>query len=158
MGFQLTREVPIRIRMLWAAVLRRAVFDYVLYKGVGSRRLDWQRAFQYIFVQGQRRENGLSFEEVCALFAWDPGYLRKLATQLKRSDIKRLETSSFKDDFREELVDVIVKKSGRWKTANFALPFYPRMVDDFVHMGTNLVVMKKSYARKVPLVQWQEMA
>lgn len=143
--------------MLWAGVLRRAVFDYVLYKGVRSRRLDWQRAFQYVFTKGQRYENGLSFEEVCALFAWDPDYLRRLTTQLKRSDIKRLETSSFKDDFSEDLVQSVVKKSGRWKTSNFALPFYPRMVDEFIHMDTK-VIRKESYTRKVPLVQWQATA
>ena len=155
MPYQFREEIPVKARMLWASVLRRAVFDYVLYKGVRAKRLDWQRAFQYIFTKGIRYENGLSFEEVCSLFDWDPGYLRRLSLQLTRSDIKRLETSSFKDDFNEDLVATIVRKSGKWKTSNFALPFYPRMVDEFVHMAPTKVVRKETLARKVPLVQWQ---
>jgi len=144
--------------MLWVSVLRRAVFDYVLYKGVAARKLDWQRAFQYIFTKGLRYDNGLSFEEVCSLFSWDPDYLRRLTLQLTRADIKRLETSSFKDDFSEDLVSSIVEKSGRWKDSNSALPFYPRMVDEFIYMAPTKVVRKETLARKAPLVQWQATA
>jgi hypothetical protein len=63
--------------MLWAAVLRRAVFDYVLYKGVRQHSLEWKYAFRYIFSEKQEYDNGLSFEEVCELFAWDADYLRR---------------------------------------------------------------------------------
>jgi hypothetical protein len=157
MSWTLAREVPIEGRLLWAHVLRRAVFDYVLYKGVGSKKLQWQRAFQYVFTEGLRYEDGFSFEETCELFGWDPDYVRRLTTQLTRADIKRMETESFSGEFSEDRLSIIVKKSGRWKSGA-ALPFYPRMLDEFVHMSADRVVRKETFSSMVPLVQWQATA
>jgi hypothetical protein len=178
MAFQLTRELPARAKMMWASVLRRAVFDYVLYKGVAKRQREWQLAYQYIFVPNQEYENGLSFEEVCDLFGWEPDYLRRLAVQLHRSDIKRLEVSSFKDELTQESVEVVVKKVSRWKCARFATPFYPRMLDEYTS-GVKVVrrekvelercvwpakatpvrsktrtVRREVISGKIPMVQW----
>lgn len=179
MTFQLRRELPARAKMLWAAVLRRAVFDYVLYKGVAKRQRDWQYAYQYIFSQNMEYDNGISFEDVCDIFGWDPDYLRRLATQLTREDIKRLEVSSFKDELTQEAVETTVKKVSRWKTARFATPFYPRMLDDFTpgvkvtrveklellrYVGISKItplrvnvriVKKERLSARVPLVRWQ---
>lgn len=177
--FKLKRELPARAKMLWASVLRRAVFDYVLYKGVAKKQREWQYAYQYIFVLNQEYENGLSFEEVCDIFGWEADYLRRLTTQLTRSDIKRLEVSSFKDELTQENVETVVKKVTRWKTSKFATPFYPKMLDDFTpgvktirvekiellhYVGaakstplkTNTkTVRREILARRTPLVQWQ---
>jgi hypothetical protein len=90
MGFIGKNSTSSREKMLWASVLRRAVFDYVIYKGVRRKRLDWMKAHQYIFSEGARHENGLTFNEVCALFGWDPDYVRRLTHGMARSDIKRL--------------------------------------------------------------------
>jgi hypothetical protein len=179
MSFQLKRELPARAKMLWASVLRRAVFDYVLYKGVARKQREWQYAYQYIFIKDQEYENGLSFEQVCDIFGWHPDYLRRMATQLTRADIKRLEVSSFKDELTQEAVECVVKKVSRWKTSKFATPFYPKMLDDFTpgvktvriekvelcrYVGLPTVTPIKGNVKTVrkeilttnpPLVQWQ---
>ena len=149
----LRNEVPARAKMLWAAVLRRAVFDYVLYKGIRKHKLVWQRAYRYIFIPNQEYENGISFEQVCELFGWDPEYLRRLTSQLNRGDIKRMETSSFRDEYTQEVVESFVRNSGRWKTTSFAIPLYPRMVDEFVPVPKTRVVNRFSRS-KPPIVQW----
>lgn len=179
MAFKLPQELPARAKMLWASVLRRAVFDYVLYKGVAKKQKEWQYAYQYIFSINQEYENGLSFEQVCDLFGWHPDYLRRLATQLTRADIKRLEVSSFKEELTQEAVEQVVKKVSRWKTSRFATPFYPKMLDDFTpgvktvrverveycyYVGLPKVtplknkaktVRRETLSRNAPLVQWQ---
>lgn len=156
--FAMSNEIPSRVKLFWAHVLRRAVFDYVLYKGVGARHLDWQRAANYIFSPGLQYENGVAFEEVCELFGWDPDYIRRLTVQLDRSDIKRMETSSFKEDLTQDVFEAMVKESSRWRITNSALPFYPRMIDDFASIATPRVVHRESLVRKVPLVQWHAVA
>lgn len=153
-----TREIPVNAKLFWAAVLRRAVFDYVLYKGVGKRKLEWQKAAQYVFTKGLRYEQGLSFEEVCELFGWEPDYIRRLTTKLDKSDIKRMETSSFKEELTQDALASAVKKAGSWKTSNFALPFYPRMLDEFTFIGEVKVIRRETLARRVPMVQWQATA
>lgn len=154
----LRNEVPARAKMLWAAVLRRAVFDYVLYKGIRKHKLIWQRAYQYIFIPDQEYENGSSFEEVCELFGWDPDYLRRLTTQLTREDIKRMETSSFRDEYTQEVVESFVRNVGRWKTARFAFPLYPRMVDEYTPVTEVRIVRRESFVRSPPMIQWEATA
>ena len=156
--FTMTNEIPSNAKLLWAHVLRRAVFDYVLYKGVGKRKMDWQRAYQYIFVPNQKFDDGFNFEEVCEMFGWDPDYLRRMTTKLVRSDVKRMETSSFKDELTQDVVALFVQKSGRWKTSNFALPFYPRLVDEFVHTPETRTVRREILSSPVPMVKWRATA
>lgn len=156
--FTLTKDLPSNVKLLWAHVLRRAVFDYVLYKGVGKKKMDWQRAYQYVFARDQQYEDGFTFEEVCEMFGWDPDYLRRLTTKLNRADIKRMETSSFKDELTQDVVGLFVKKSGRWKTASFALPFYPRLVDEFVHSPKTRTVRREVLSSPVPMVKWRATA
>jgi hypothetical protein len=141
--------------MLWAHVLRRAVFDYVLYKGVGKHKLDWQRAYQYVFVPNQRYANGLSFEEVCDVFGWDPDYIRRLTKQLTRSDIKRMETEALKEEFNQEVFESCAKDSLRWKKVKGVIPLYPRMVDEFTPLKETRVISRETFSRPVPLVRWQ---
>jgi hypothetical protein len=140
--------------MLWAHVLRRAVFDYALYKGVGKHKLEWQKAYQYIFSPGQKYVNGFSFEEVCDVFGWDPNYIRRLTVQLTRSDIKRMETEAFKEEFSQGLLESCVKDLLRWKSVRCALPLYPRMVDEYTSMPETKVVHRETLSKPVPLVRW----
>lgn len=144
--------------MLWAHVLRRAVFDYVLYKGVGKHRLEWQRACQYIFSPGQKYSNGISFEEVCDVFGWDPGYIRRLTVQLMRSDIKRMETEALKEEFSQPLLESCVRGMLRWKLVRCSLPLYPRMVDEFTPIPETKAVYRETLSRPVPLVKWHAIA
>jgi len=147
-------NLPPRAKILWAHVLRRAVFDYVLYRGVGKHRIEWQRAYQYVFTPNRQYENGLSFEEVCEVFQWDPDYIRRLTTKLTRSDIKRMETEGLKEEFSQTMLESCVKGVLRWKTVRGALPLYPRMVDEHTPLPETKVVHQKITFRPAPLVKW----
>ena len=147
--------------MLWAAVLRRSVFDYVLYKGVRAHSLDWKYAFRYIFVEGQVYDNGLSFEEVCDLFCWDADYLRRLTTKLTRDDIKKMETTQFREDFVFDAVKVVVDQAEKWKTAGFAAPFLPlyQYNEEYRERLRPRVVRKETFFNSTPsMVRWQASA
>jgi len=161
MSYTYAYELPYEHKILWAAVLRRAVFDYVLYKGSGPHSLEWKRAFQYIFTRGVRYDNGVSFEEVCELFGWDPDYLRRLATRLTRADIKKMETTQFREDFVFDAVQVLVEQTEKWKTSNFAAPFLPlyKYNEECREKLRPRVVRRETYLGSVtPIVQWQATA
>ena len=80
-------------KMLWYAVLRRAIFDHVLYKNNKKQMLKWVEADKFIFGEECSNHEGLSFEEICALFGWEPDYVRRCTKELERHDIKRLENN-----------------------------------------------------------------
>jgi hypothetical protein len=158
MGFMCKRELPHDTRMIWAAVLRRAVFDYVLYKGVRAHSLEWKRALQYIFAEEQRYENGLSFEEVCEIFNWDADYLRRLTTKLTRDDIKKMETTQFREDFVFDVVKVVVEQTEKWKTINFAAPFLPLYQYSLEYrerLRPKVVRRETFFSSALHMVQWQ---
>jgi hypothetical protein len=158
MGFASKRDLSHDTRMLWAAVLRRAVFDYVLYKGVRTHSLEWKRAFQYVFLDGQTYENGLSFEEVCDIFNWDADYLRRLTTKLTRDDIKKMETTQFREDFVFDVVKVVVEQTEKWKTTNFAAPFLPlyHYSPEYRERLRPKVVRRETFFNSAPhMVQWR---
>lgn len=143
-------------RILWAAVLRRAIYDYVIYKGVRSKKLEWQRAFRYVFSRGLRYENGFSFEEVCDLFGWDPDYLRSLTAKLDRSDLKHVESLSLRGENTYELVRKAAKESSRWRSSNFAVPFcplFPKVTGD--RKPARVVKEETIKAGHKPVVRWQ---
>lgn len=161
MTFILSSDIPLRAKKFWVQVLRRAVFDYVLYKGVGAKKKQWQSAFNYIFLADRRYEDletgepAFGFEEVCGLFGWEPDYIRRLTTQLTRADIKRMEMSSFEGEFSQDVLAAFVRESCRWKTSRFAVPFYPRMVDEFTPTPATRVIHKEVLSERTPMVQWQ---
>lgn len=161
MAFVMASDIPLRAKKFWVQVLRRAVFDYVLYNGKASKRRQWQSAFNYIFSEDQQYEDletgepAFGFEEVCGLFGWDPDYIRRLTTQLTRADIKRMEMSSFEGEFGQDVLAVFVRESCKWKTSRFALPFYPRMIDEFTPTPQVDVVQKHVLSKRVPMVQWR---
>jgi hypothetical protein len=161
MSFSYSGDLPYEYRMLWAAVLRRAVFDYVLYKGSGTHSMDWKRAFQYIFTRGLRFEDGVSFEEVCEMFNWDPEYVRRLTTRLTRADIKKMETNQFRGEFVFDLVETLVAETERWKTSNFAAPFLPlyKYSKEYRDQMRPRVIRREEHTRlPPPMIQWQAMA
>jgi hypothetical protein len=112
-------------KMLWFSIMRRAIFDYVLYKGSGKHQLQWQRAYQFLFEPHTKTEAGLSFDETCALFRVEPDYVRRLINKLKRPDLKKIETTKYREDFTDEdsmrfFVEVLY-----WDSAKVAVPFFP---------------------------------
>lgn len=161
MSFVLGYEIPLRAKKFWVQVLRRAVFDYVLYKGVRAKKKQWQSACSYIFRENQQYEDlpdgtrAFGFEEVCGLFGWEPDYIRRLTTRLSREDIKRMEMGGFEDEFSQDTLESFVRKTGNWAFGRAALPFYPRMIDEFSHTPKTVTIRKETLSKRAPLVQWQ---
>lgn len=152
MAFLMPQDIPFSERMLWMSVIRRAVYDYVLYKGVGAYRIDWQRANQYIFG-AVRPTNGLTFEEACHLFGWEPDYVRRLTKKLTRADIKQLEVNLMMKDMSEAPV---ASRCPRWNTINVPLPVLTMKhfsVEARAEFGRKPVFRRCRIS--VPLVQWQ---
>lgn len=112
-------------KMLWACVLRRTIFDYVLYKGIGKHKMKWQHAHKYIFGEQDQEDDGLSFVQICALFGWEPDYLRRKVKELDRSKIKKLETNKFKEEFFDEDTTSIFVQSAQWESGNPVPKFAP---------------------------------
>lgn len=156
MGFG--EPLPPQAKMLWVHVLRRAVFDYVLYKGVGRHKLKWQNAYQYIFIPNQEYDEGFSFEEVCESCNWDPDYVRGLTKKLSRTDIKRMETEALKEELNQGPIRPCVRKMLQWRFVRGAFPIYPRMVDEYTPLPETKVVMRETFSQPVPLVRWQAMS
>ena len=157
MTFVLKNDVPFEEKILWAAVLRRAVFDFVLYKGVRAHSLEWKRAFQYLFTEDVKYEAGLSFEEVCELFGWEPDYLRRLVTQLTRADVKKMEVGQMRSEFMFNLVASAVERTQKWTSFRAAVPFFPKFdySPEYRRALEPWVVREESYRSSVPKVQWQ---
>ena len=124
--------------------------------------MDWKRAFQYIFTEGMRYEDGVSFEEVCEMFNWDPAYVRRLTTRLTRADIKKMETSQFRGEFVFDLVETLVNETEKWKTAHFAAPFLPlyKYSKEYREQMLPRVILRESYSGPFPppMIQWQATA
>jgi hypothetical protein len=159
--FNYPHEVSFEDKMLWAAVLRRAVFDYVLYKGVRQHSLEWKRACQYIYTPGIRYENGLSFEEVCVLFDWNSDYLRRLTSRLTKADIKKMEVSQIREEFTFNLIEAVVRCTARWKDSRAAVPFFPcyEYSEEYRQKMVLKVVQKEKFLGElVPLVSWQSVS
>ena len=112
-------------KMMWLGVMRRAIFDYVLYRGCGPWSLECRLASQFIFVDDTKYEGGLNCEEVCGLFGWDVEYIRSLVKKLSRADIRKLESSKFKEEFLVDYLSVIVESFVRWST-------FPGLVTPFL--------------------------
>lgn len=111
-------------RMLWLCVLRRTVFDYVLYKGSGKHKLKWQQANAFIFPLDEDDAPcmaGLTFDEICALFSWEPDYLRRLTKELKREDIRKLESTKFRDEIDDLAISNIERMT--WSNVKAPTPF-----------------------------------
>jgi hypothetical protein len=112
-------------KMLWLCALRRSIFDYVLYKGSGRHRLQWQKAYQFIFESKPRDDDGLSFDDICALFNWPPEYIRRLINKLERADLKKIETTKFRDEFCDMDDSKFIVHVLHWDLTGFSVPFFP---------------------------------
>jgi len=109
-------------KMLWACVLRRSIFDHVLYRGLGKHKMKWHQAHKFIFGDQDESEYSLTFEQICGLFGWEPDYLRRKVKELDRTDIKKLEAMKFKECFDEE-ASAIFLQGAHWKSGQ-TVPFF----------------------------------
>ena len=82
-------------KMMWVNVMRRAIHDYVLYKGTVKHSLVWRRANMFLFGDQDFEDTGLRFEEVCGLFGYEPGYVRRLIGKMSRVDVRRMESQGY---------------------------------------------------------------
>jgi hypothetical protein len=142
-------------KMLWLAVLRRAIYDYVLYRGIGFKVLDWKRAYQFIFMDGVRHDEGLSWEEICGLWGWDHQYLRRLTKSLTKEDIRKLESSVFKGDFFFDLAHLVYELTVRWDSQS-AAPFMQnrQIAKPCQDYTVPRVVYREILQTSPPLVKW----
>ena len=106
-------DFAVEDKLLWYSVLRRAIFDYALYRDNPKQKVRWVEADKYIFGTEDREDGGLSFDEVCALFGWDPDYIRRLTLQLDKTNIRRLE-NNIKSEMDHKPEYVIPRKT--WTT------------------------------------------
>lgn len=88
-------------RRLYLAIVRRAIWDFVLYKkskNVEKRALA-REAEGWLFWPGEEdtdAEGRVTFQYVCSILNVDPARIRHSAKRLKRTDIQRL-TGDLKD-------------------------------------------------------------
>lgn len=111
-------------RALWFHVLRRSIFDYVLYKGSGAHNIKWKKANAFIFSDDDDFapcEAGLTFNEICSLFGWEPDWVRRLTKNLKREEIKKLESGKFREEIDDRTFAEIERK--RWEGVSAPTPF-----------------------------------
>lgn len=87
---QYTPELDSPMRVLWARVILRALYDYVIWKD--STKLKDRRDFQcvkrWIFEPSTL---GNSFENLCRLLNWPAGLIREKALTMTREDVKKME-------------------------------------------------------------------
>lgn len=112
-------------KTLWVYVLRRAIYDYVLYRGQGDHELEWKTACSYIFgeqfldmpelpdeeellLEGCPEDVfSLTFEEVCGLFGWDPDDVRRITRRMTRDQIKKFESDQLHDLLDNHQVQIV---------------------------------------------------
>ncbi len=88
-------SAPSPEQRLFVALLRRAVWDYVLYKASTERdkKAISNDAAEWIFADDEEdigEEGHVSFVYACAVLNVDPGMVRRATSALKRDDIHRL--------------------------------------------------------------------
>ena len=85
---------------LWAAVVRRAAVDWVLYRNHETSKLRkvGQDAEYWIFLD--KEENRLSsFVSVCDILGLEPSLMREKVRNLSEEDARRLRGMEFGDDW-----------------------------------------------------------
>ena len=150
-------RIEFKEKMLWACVLRRTIFDYVLYRGVGKHKMRWQQAHRFIFGGGADEEGGLTFDEICGLFGWEPEYLRRKVKELGRGDIKKLEAMKFKEVFDEGTASVLTE-AACWESGQ-SVPIFPpynysAAYREQMRLRTVSRPAQKRLKSFVPKVQW----
>jgi hypothetical protein len=141
-------------KMMWVGVLRRAIADYVLYKGMRKHRIKWQRSSKFLFG-GEPAGDGLTFDEVCGLLAWEPDYVRRKIRDLERTDIRKLESSKFREDFELESNIPAHQDAPRWEAARSTPKFTKFSYSESYRDPVTLRPARSRLPMSVPVVQWQ---
>ena len=85
---------------LWAAVVRRAAVDWVLYKDHPTSKLRKIGADAEYWIFLDKEENRLSsFVSVCDILGLEPSLMREKVRNLSEEDARRLRGMEFGDDW-----------------------------------------------------------
>ena len=85
---------------LWAAVVRRAAVDWVLYKDHSTSKLRKVGADAEYWIFLDKEENRLSsFVSVCDILGLEPSLMREKVRSLSEEDARRLRGMEFGDDW-----------------------------------------------------------
>lgn len=76
------------VRVLWVAVVQRAIFDYVTYKDSTTSRLDFRTAERFLFSD----DGGLV--DLCQVMGWPLQTMRRRAKAMTKNEVRKM-------DFRE---------------------------------------------------------
>jgi len=128
MSWQSLEGVNFEEKMMWVGVLRRAVFDYVLYKGKKKHEMKWRRAHRFIFDDETDYGINLSFTEICGLFGWEPEYIQRKVKDLDRTDIRKLESTKFREDFKLDMMPTESIQTPKWEAAPVSAPFFTKFL------------------------------
>lgn len=87
---------------LYVAMIRRAIWDYVLYRDADAadKRAISEDAEGWLFYDGDEdldSEGRVTFPYTCAILGLDPGMVRAGARRLCRDDLQKL-NNNLKDD------------------------------------------------------------
>jgi hypothetical protein len=96
-----SRPIPWYIRM-WAAVVRRAVVDWVLYREHTAAKLRklGQDADKWLFDDIDNSATEIaSFLAVCDILDVDPGIIRERIKRLSEEDARKLRGMEFGDEW-----------------------------------------------------------
>lgn len=87
---QHTPELDSPMKILWARVILRALYDYVIWKDSDKMkdRRDFQTVKKWLFEPSTL---GNSFENLCRLLNWPAGLIREKALTMTREDVKKME-------------------------------------------------------------------
>jgi hypothetical protein len=86
------------VRVLWAAVLQRAIFDYVTHKDSTTSRLDFRTAERFLFSE----DSGLI--DVCQALGWPLKAMRNRALNMTRVEVRKM-------DFRDRNSSLLTSHS-----------------------------------------------
>lgn len=92
------RPTPWFIR-LWAAVVRRAAVDYVLYKEHEKTKLRKLGNDAEAWIFSEEGDTLSSFTSVCDILDLDPGLVKSKIKNLCEEDARRLRGMEFGDDW-----------------------------------------------------------
>jgi hypothetical protein len=141
-------------KMMWLNVMRRSIFDYVLYKGKKKHELVWRKANRFIFGPQEDHGDRLNFDQICGLFNYNPDYIRRQVKGLQRTDIRRLEAMKFKDEFKQDNAEPSMVTPGRFETTESTVPPFSHHMysrDFWSEVKPRKVPMELPRA---PIVQW----
>lgn len=89
------------------------------------------------------------------MLAWEPAYIRRKVKELDRSDIRKLESAKFREDFRIEGNTPAKQDNPRWEAA-CAIPLFTKFgYSESYREHVTLRPTRGQTSLSVPMVQWQ---